>query len=155
MPGEPIRHLKHWHACVLTRQQAHELPCVIPPPTVASAMSSVDLHTCLLVIYSVMCLRPAPDCTCWCCVLGLRSLQGREQLRDLVKFVKNTRDNLDWGPGGPPPLLVKIAPDLTQHDKADIAAVVMETAVDGLVVSNTTLSRPGEHIKVLQRRNTN
>eukprot|EP00882_Tetradesmus_deserticola_P030848 GHRQ01034824.1.p1 GENE.GHRQ01034824.1~~GHRQ01034824.1.p1 ORF type:complete len:336 (+),score=109.21 GHRQ01034824.1:260-1267(+) len=74
---------------------------------------------------------------------GLRALQGRKQLQDLVTFVKQTRDNLDWGPGGPPPLLVKIAPDVSDSDKADIAAVVAATQVDGLVVGNTTISRPG------------
>lgn len=74
---------------------------------------------------------------------GLRALQGRKQLQELVSFVKTARDNLDWGPSGPPPLLVKVAPDLTDADKADIAAVVMDTGVDGLVVSNTTISRPG------------
>uniref|UniRef100_A0A383V1S4 Dihydroorotate dehydrogenase (quinone), mitochondrial n=1 Tax=Tetradesmus obliquus TaxID=3088 RepID=A0A383V1S4_TETOB len=74
---------------------------------------------------------------------GLRALQGRQQLQDLVTFVKTTRDNLDWGPGGPPPLLVKIAPDVSDADKADIAAVVAATQVDGLVVGNTTISRPG------------
>jgi dihydroorotate dehydrogenase len=58
--------------------------------------------------------------------------------------VKTARDNLDWGPGGPPPLLVKVAPDLSDVDKADIAAVILDTGVDGLVVSNTTISRPGE-----------
>lgn len=57
--------------------------------------------------------------------------------------MKTARDNLDWGPSGPPPLLVKVAPDLTDADKADIAAVILNTGVDGLVVSNTTVSRPG------------
>lgn len=75
---------------------------------------------------------------------GLRSLQGRKQLKDLISFVKTARDNLDWGPSGPPPLLVKVAPDLTDADKADIAAVILDTGVDGLVVSNTTISRPAE-----------
>lgn len=75
---------------------------------------------------------------------GLRSLQGRQQLEDLVKFVQNARSNLEWGPGGAPPVLVKIAPDLTDTDKADIAAVVTKLKVDGLVIGNTTLSRPGE-----------
>jgi dihydroorotate dehydrogenase len=74
---------------------------------------------------------------------GLRSLQGRKQLQELVSFVKTARDNLDWGPSGPPPLLVKVAPDLTDADKVDIAAVILDTGVDGLVVSNTTISRPG------------
>ncbi|KUF92071.1 hypothetical protein AM588_10003490 [Phytophthora nicotianae] len=40
------------------------------------------------------------------------------------------------------PLLVKIAPDLTEDDKQDIADVALELKLDGLVVSNTTLSRP-------------
>lgn len=90
-----------------------------------------------------------PCCSCVCvlifcsCAAGLRSLQGRKQLHDLVSFVKTARDNLDWGPSGPPPLLVKVAPDLTDADKADIAAVILDTGVDGLVVSNTTISRPG------------
>lgn len=35
-----------------------------------------------------------------------------------------------------------MAPDLTEADKADIAAVALRTGVDGLVVSNTTLARP-------------
>lgn len=74
----------------------------------------------------------------------MRSLQGRKQLHHLVSFVKTARDNLDWGAAGPPPLLVKVAPDLSESDKADIAAVVLETGVDGLVVGNTTISRPGE-----------
>ncbi len=42
-----------------------------------------------------------------------------------------------------PQLLVKIAPDLSAEDKADIAAVALSTRVDGLVVGNTTVSRPG------------
>ncbi len=74
---------------------------------------------------------------------GLRTLQGRQQLESLVRFVKDARDKMAWGPPGPPPLLVKIAPDLTESDKADIAAVAAATGVDGLVVGNTTVSRPG------------
>lgn len=50
---------------------------------------------------------------------------------------------MEWGAGGPPPLLVKIAPDLTEDDKSDIAAVAASTGIDGLVVGNTTITRPG------------
>lgn len=42
----------------------------------------------------------------------------------------------------PPPLLIKIAPDLTEQDEKDIAAVALSQGVDGLVVSNTTVERP-------------
>lgn len=74
---------------------------------------------------------------------GLRNLQARQQLQDLVSFVCAARDNLPWGPRGPPPLLVKVAPDLSDGEKADVAAVVLASRVDGLVVGNTTISRPG------------
>lgn len=42
----------------------------------------------------------------------------------------------------PPPLWVKIAPDLTEADLVDIAAVVLETGMEGVIVSNTTVARP-------------
>lgn len=58
--------------------------------------------------------------------------------------VKTARDALPWGPGGPPPLLVKIAPDLDETDKSNIAAVALRHGVDGLIISNTTIARPGE-----------
>ena len=37
---------------------------------------------------------------------------------------------------------MKVAPDLTAADKSDIAAVALKHGLDGLVVSNTTISRP-------------
>ncbi|KAL3695308.1 hypothetical protein R1sor_009384 [Riccia sorocarpa] len=73
---------------------------------------------------------------------GLRKLQGRKELKDLVKKVLAARDDMQWGEEGPPPLLVKIAPDLSKEDLADIAAVVLTLRVDGLIISNTTISRP-------------
>jgi dihydroorotate dehydrogenase len=42
----------------------------------------------------------------------------------------------------PPPLLVKIAPDLSDQERADIAALALDRGIGGLVVSNTTVSRP-------------
>ncbi|KAL4443365.1 hypothetical protein ABPG75_011102 [Micractinium tetrahymenae] len=74
---------------------------------------------------------------------GLRSLQGRQELETLVRSVKQTRDGMKWDARGPPPLLVKIAPDLTEADMSDIASVALEQGVDGLIVSNTTITRPG------------
>ncbi|GLC39005.1 Dihydroorotate dehydrogenase (fumarate) [Pleodorina starrii] len=75
---------------------------------------------------------------------GLRALQGRKELEALVKQVKGTRDRMLWGPSGPPPLLIKVAPDLSEPDKRDIAAVALGCGVDGLIVSNTTIQRPGK-----------
>ncbi|KAJ7547094.1 hypothetical protein O6H91_08G069000 [Diphasiastrum complanatum] len=73
---------------------------------------------------------------------GLRKLQGRKQLKDLLKKVLAARDEMQWGEEGPPPLLVKIAPDLSRQDLADIAAVALTLRLDGLVISNTTIARP-------------
>ncbi|PWS22332.1 hypothetical protein DKP78_18940, partial [Enterococcus faecium] len=47
---------------------------------------------------------------------GLRKLQGRKQLKDLVKKVQAAREDMQWAEDGPPPLLVKIAPDLSKQD---------------------------------------
>ncbi|XP_020244638.1 dihydroorotate dehydrogenase (quinone), mitochondrial isoform X1 [Asparagus officinalis] len=73
---------------------------------------------------------------------GLRKLQGRKQLKDLVKKVQAARDEMQWAEDGPPPLLVKIAPDLSKQDLEDIAAVALALRLDGLIISNTTISRP-------------
>ncbi|XP_047437621.1 dihydroorotate dehydrogenase (quinone), mitochondrial [Mugil cephalus] len=71
---------------------------------------------------------------------GLRDLQGKAELRSLLHTVLKERDALQEE--RKPPVLVKIAPDLTAQDKQDIADVVTELGVDGLMVSNTTVSRP-------------
>ncbi|CAI9097044.1 OLC1v1033340C1 [Oldenlandia corymbosa var. corymbosa] len=73
---------------------------------------------------------------------GLRQLQGRKQLKDLVKKVQAARDEMQWGEEGPPPLLVKIAPDLSRQDLEDIAAVALALRLDGLIISNTSIQRP-------------
>ena len=79
-----------------------------------------------------------PDNPC----AGLRGLQGRKELDVLVAKVKATRDSLPWGALGPPPLLVKIAPDLPANERKDVAAVALRHGLQGLVVGNTTLNRP-------------
>uniref|UniRef100_A0A667XDS2 Dihydroorotate dehydrogenase (quinone), mitochondrial n=1 Tax=Myripristis murdjan TaxID=586833 RepID=A0A667XDS2_9TELE len=71
---------------------------------------------------------------------GLRDLQGKNELHQLLHEVLKERDALQGE--RKPPVLVKIAPDLTTQDKRDIADVVTELGVDGLMVSNTTVSRP-------------
>ncbi|XP_066503975.1 dihydroorotate dehydrogenase (quinone), mitochondrial [Hoplias malabaricus] len=71
---------------------------------------------------------------------GLRNLQGKEELRHLLEKVLKERDSLEEK--NRPPVMVKIAPDLSEQDKQDIAEVITELGVDGLIVSNTTISRP-------------
>lgn len=67
---------------------------------------------------------------------GLRSLQNLDELRHLVSRVMAARE-------GVTPVLLKIAPDLTQEELADIATVALELKLDGLIVSNTTIMRQG------------
>src|SRR5260221_4173108 len=67
---------------------------------------------------------------------GLRALQGRAPLEALIAAVLEARG------GKRPPLLLKIAPDLTEADKQDIAEVALAGGLDGLIVSNTTIARP-------------
>ncbi|MDR3440757.1 quinone-dependent dihydroorotate dehydrogenase [Telmatospirillum sp.] len=69
---------------------------------------------------------------------GLRALQGKGPLEELVG---RTRRALLALPA-PPPLLLKIAPDLTDDDKRDIADVALASGLDGLIVTNTTIARP-------------
>lgn len=69
---------------------------------------------------------------------GLRDLQGRQRLAELLGRVTEKRDELKPGL----PILVKIAPDLTEDQQADIAAVVKDSKLQGMIVSNTTLARP-------------
>ena len=71
---------------------------------------------------------------------GLRALQGRDQLRQLLLAVQGAL--ADVPEGERPPLLLKIAPDLTPDDKDDIAEVSLETGIDGLIATNTTIERP-------------
>jgi dihydroorotate dehydrogenase len=72
---------------------------------------------------------------------GLRGLQGRAALDDLVARAIEARDCAAVAPGGRTPLLVKIAPDLSLAELDDIVAVVLSRGIDGLVVSNTTVAR--------------
>ena len=68
---------------------------------------------------------------------GLRTLQGRKHLTGIIERV---RDAL---PQNPTPLLLKIAPDLVEQDVGDIARLALTGMVDGLIISNSTVDRPG------------
>ncbi len=71
---------------------------------------------------------------------GLRALQGRAPLEALVARVRAALDARV--PEATPPLLLKVAPDLTDDDRGDIAAVALAGGLDGLIVTNTTVGRP-------------
>jgi dihydroorotate dehydrogenase len=74
---------------------------------------------------------------------GLRDLQARESLAALLSAVLAARDAEAEKAGRKIPVFLKIAPDLTEEGLDDIAAEALSHALDGLIVSNTTLSREG------------
>lgn len=74
---------------------------------------------------------------------GLRDLQARESLAALLSAVLAARDDEAARTGKRLSVFLKIAPDLTEEGMDDIAAEVANHGLDGLIVSNTTLSRDG------------
>ena len=74
---------------------------------------------------------------------GLRDLQARDSLAKLLSAVLSARDACAAESGRRVPVFLKIAPDLTPEGMDDIAAEVLLHPLDGLIVSNTTLSREG------------
>jgi dihydroorotate dehydrogenase len=74
---------------------------------------------------------------------GLRDLQGRTSLANLLKRVMVERDSQANRSGKRIPVFLKIAPDLVEGDLDDIAAEVLANKVEGVIVSNTTLARDG------------
>ncbi|OAX39276.1 hypothetical protein K503DRAFT_865554 [Rhizopogon vinicolor AM-OR11-026] len=75
---------------------------------------------------------------------GLRGLQNRELLEDLLASVTKARDELEPSPitARRPRLVLKIAPDLEESQIVDIADLIRNSSIDGVIVSNTTISRP-------------
>ncbi|TNE56450.1 MAG: quinone-dependent dihydroorotate dehydrogenase [Bacteroidetes bacterium] len=70
---------------------------------------------------------------------GLRALQDKEPLTALLQALQ---DNNQSRPE-PKPLLLKIAPDLTDTQLDDIAEIVRQTQLSGIIATNTTISRDG------------
>ncbi|MDR3534525.1 MAG: quinone-dependent dihydroorotate dehydrogenase [Rhodopila sp.] len=65
---------------------------------------------------------------------GLRDLQGEAQLRAILQAVGAVANR--------PPILVKVAPDLSPDGLASVVETCVEEGVQGLIVGNTTISRP-------------
>ncbi|MCB1470121.1 MAG: quinone-dependent dihydroorotate dehydrogenase [Rhizobiaceae bacterium] len=70
---------------------------------------------------------------------GLRNMQARASLAELLERVVRARESASRKP----PIFLKIAPDLVDEELHDIASEVLEKRIDGVIVSNTTLSRAG------------
>ena len=88
---------------------------------------------------------------------GLRELQEKESLRKILTHLQQLNVSLPVRSGGnlskgEKPLLLKIAPDLSQEQIDDVIDLALEIKLDGLVATNTTISReglttPGSRIK--------
>jgi dihydroorotate dehydrogenase len=71
---------------------------------------------------------------------GLRNLQFGESLKSLIKALKEKQVELDKDHAHKP-VLIKIAPDLTEDEVKDLAATFNELGVEGVIATNTTVSR--------------
>jgi dihydroorotate dehydrogenase len=74
---------------------------------------------------------------------GLRDLQGKAEMDELLTRCCAARDALVAAGQSRKPLIVKVAPDLDDLGREVIAEAVLAHGIDGLIVSNTTLSRDG------------
>src|SRR5690606_27576477 len=70
---------------------------------------------------------------------NLRALQDKEPLTNLLKELQVENANRHQRK----PILLKIAPDLTNEQLLDIIDIVAETKIDGIIATNTTISRDG------------
>lgn len=76
---------------------------------------------------------------------GLRQLQDKGPLLELLQRLRALNERLGGsaGSGGARPLLLKIAPDLTDAQLEDVCTVVQQSGIQGVVATNTTISREG------------
>lgn len=73
---------------------------------------------------------------------GLRDLQNAATCRELIRRLQEKRDEVKPDHGGKHvPLVIKIAPDLSDESIGDLARVFSETLIDGVITTNTTISR--------------
>jgi dihydroorotate dehydrogenase len=68
---------------------------------------------------------------------GLRELQEKDSLSRIFSSLQN----INHGKAKPKPILLKIAPDLTHEQLDDIISIVSETKINGLIATNTTITR--------------
>jgi dihydroorotate dehydrogenase len=75
--------------------------------------------------------------------LGLRRLQARDALQALLSALAAQRQQEVLSVGRPVPLLVKLAPDLSDAELDDALQAIQDTGMDGVIAANTTIGREG------------
>ncbi|AXO87809.1 quinone-dependent dihydroorotate dehydrogenase [Pseudomonas sp. K1(2024)] len=74
---------------------------------------------------------------------GLRTLQFGDSLKQLLDALAERRERLAAEQGKRVPLAIKIAPDMSDEETALVAAALIESGMDAVIATNTTLSREG------------
>lgn len=74
---------------------------------------------------------------------GLRSLQFGDSLKQLLEALRVRQDELTQQQGRRVPLAIKIAPDMTNEETVMVARALLETGMDAVIATNTTLGREG------------
>lgn len=78
---------------------------------------------------------------------GLRSLQFGDSLKQLLEALRQRQEDLAVQHGRRVPLAIKIAPDMSDEETAMVAAALVESGMDAVIATNTTLGREGvEHL---------
>ena len=74
---------------------------------------------------------------------GLRSLQFGDSLKQLLEALRQRQEDLAAEHGKRVPLAIKIAPDMSDEETAQVAAALIESGMDAVIATNTTLGREG------------
>lgn len=92
----------------------------------------------------VSCYRAVASMSTWVTInvsspntANLRDLQRKGALREMLRALNADRRSFHWRP-----LLIKVSPDLSDADLDDLIDVAVESEVDGLIATNTTITRP-------------
>jgi dihydroorotate dehydrogenase len=73
---------------------------------------------------------------------NLRDLQKADELEVFLQAIMHKKNQLKMEYKKSVPILVKIAPDLSESEQESIAAITLKNQIDGLIISNTTIHRP-------------
>jgi dihydroorotate dehydrogenase len=73
---------------------------------------------------------------------NLRDLQNKENLSVMLKEISQKREKLFSDYKKYTPIILKIAPDLDLEQQEQISKLVLQNKIDGIIISNTTISRP-------------
>ncbi len=77
--------------------------------------------------------------------VGLRRLQARDFLEDLLEAISSEREKIQSLLGKPVPILVKLAPDLSLEEIEDAVGAIYDSGMDGVIATNTTVERVSLH----------